>query len=128
MKPTRSHRKHLFSLVLAVAILLTATLSSLGMLSGSHKSAHADGVTITEFPLPTSGSQPYNVASGPDGNIWFTLRYGNSIGRIMPNGTISEFPIPTSNSSPFDITAGPDGNMWFTEYFGNKIGRISPNG
>ena len=27
---------------------------------------------ITEYSVPTGGSQPLGVALGPDGNIWFT--------------------------------------------------------
>ena len=82
---------------------------------------------ITEFPLPTAGSQPRDgIASGADGNIWFTEYAGNRIGRITPGGTITEFAIPSPNSQPIGIAAGPDGNLWFTEQAGNKIGRISP--
>jgi len=81
--------------------------------------------TITEFPLPTPGSQPGVITAGPDGNLWFTEVDGNKIGRITPGGRISEFPLPTPGSQPGAITAGPDGNLWFTEVDGNKIGRIT---
>lgn len=37
---------------------------------------------ITEFPLPTSASEPFGITVGPDGNLWFTEEVGNSIGRI----------------------------------------------
>ena len=84
--------------------------------------------TITEFVVPTAGSDPGGIAAGPDGNLWFTENSGNKIGRITPSGTITEFPVPTSGSSPGWITAGPDGNVWFTENSGNKIGRITPSG
>ncbi|HEY6539886.1 MAG TPA: protein kinase [Ktedonobacteraceae bacterium] len=83
---------------------------------------------VTEFPIPTSVSEPQGITTGPDGNLWFTELYGNKIGRISPGGTITEFPHPEANSSPIGITAGPDGNLWFTEAGGNKIGRISPGG
>ena len=84
--------------------------------------------SISEFPIPTTDAIRLGsgIAAGPDGNLWFTERYGHKIGRITPNGKISEFPIPTSESHPLGITAGPDGNLWFTEENGNKIGRISP--
>ena len=81
--------------------------------------------TITEFPLPTPGSQPGVITAGPDGNLWFTEVDGNKIGRITPGGRISEFPLPTPGSRPGAITAGPDGNLWFTEWATNKIGRIT---
>jgi len=88
--------------------------------------AAAWAATITEFPIPTAGSQPYGITMGPDGNVWFTEEVGNKIGRITPGSvnTIAEFPIP--GFGPQGITAGPDGNLWFTEYFANNIGRITP--
>ena len=88
--------------------------------------------TITEFPLPTTGS-PAAITAGPDGSLWFTEVYSNRIGRITTAGVVTEFPIPTANS--FDggprvggITAGPDGNLWFTNQFNNSIGRITSAG
>jgi streptogramin lyase len=40
--------------------------------------------SITEFPIPTAGSQPAGIAAGPDGNLWFAEQLGNKIGRITP--------------------------------------------
>src|SRR6266571_1823598 len=70
---------------------------------------------ITEYPTPTTPSEPTGVTSGPDGNLWFTEFYGNKIGRITIGGAISEYSIPTTDSHPQDIASGPDGNLWFTE-------------
>jgi len=79
--------------------------------------------------LLTGGSYPTGITSGPDGNLWFTERFGNNIGRITPAGVITEFPIPTGGSEPDGgITSGPDGNLWFTEGTGNRIGRITTAG
>ncbi|HLJ94600.1 MAG TPA: hypothetical protein VKU02_15545 [Gemmataceae bacterium] len=85
---------------------------------------------ITEFPpLPTAGSQPDAVTTGPDGNIWFTeVGRVNRIGRVAPDGTLlGETPL-ANNSLPAAITVGPDGNLWFTEQNANKIGRINTAG
>jgi virginiamycin B lyase len=85
---------------------------------------------ITEFaPLPTAGSQPDAVTTGPDGNIWFTeVGQVNRIGRIAPDGTLlGETPL-AANSLPEGITAGPDGNIWFTEANANKVGRVNTAG
>jgi virginiamycin B lyase len=68
---------------------------------------------------------PYGITAGPDGNLWFTLRLGNTIGRITPAGVSTEFAIPTANSRSEGITAGPDGNVWFAETLASKIGRIT---
>ena len=83
---------------------------------------------ISEFTVTTAVSVPYGMAGGPDGNIWFTERNGNKIGRITPGGTITEFTVSTAGAEIEGITAGPDGNLWFVELTGNKIGRITPSG
>jgi streptogramin lyase len=79
--------------------------------------------TINEYPIPTTNASPYNLAQGPDGNMWFTEQGASQIGEIDPSGTITEYPIPAGDNSnpnetrsfPFGIAQGPDGNMWFTE-------------
>ena len=83
---------------------------------------------VTEYPVPTANSQPYLIAPGPDGALWFTEPAGNKIGRITTSGVIAEYPVPTVGSEPDFIAAGPDGALWFTELAGNKIGRITTSG
>ncbi len=101
-------------------------------------------LVITEFPIPTAGGVPLGIATGSDGNLWFTETNSNKIGRITPAGAVTEFPIstappppppppgvtapPVPSASPRGIAAGPDGNLWFTESDGDKIGRITPAG
>jgi virginiamycin B lyase len=85
--------------------------------------------TITEFLVPTQGSQPAGITVGPDGALWFTESSGVSqIGRIATSGTITEFAVPTRQSAILDITLGPDGALWFTEFEGNRIGRMATDG
>jgi virginiamycin B lyase len=83
------------------------------------------GGIITEFRVQTKNSNPAGITVGPDGNLWFTLRLGNTIGRITPAGVITEFAIPTANSRSEGITAGPDGNVWFAEVLTSQLGRIT---
>jgi streptogramin lyase len=75
--------------------------------------------------LPTSGSQPDGIATGPDGNLWFTELGAHKIGRITPAGAVSEVSLPVG-TSPVDITGAPDGNVWFTlaSVGGGAIGKI----
>src|SRR5206468_2298578 len=82
---------------------------------------------VTEFTVPTAGSDPGDIVAGPDGALWFTEVNGNKIGRNTTAGVITEFPVPTAGSGPSGIAAGPDGAIWFTEPSG-KIGRISLEG
>jgi len=112
-----------------LAALVTAGIACVCLLSLSSATAWAKVGSIKEFPIPTSGSSPFGITAGPDGNLWFTENTGNKIGRITTSGVITEFAVPTSGSSPFGITKGPDGNLWFTEFFGvGKIGRITTAG
>jgi virginiamycin B lyase len=78
-----------------------------------------DGL-ITEFPLPAGSSDPYGIAAGPDGALWFTEPGGAKIGSIPTSATpanpqITEFPISSGPSNLAGITAGPDGALWFLE-------------
>src|SRR5207237_363604 len=89
--------------------------------------------TVTEYPVPTPGSQPVGIAPGPDGNVWLTEAHGNRIGTIDPSGTITEYPIVPApdDTGPLGsraITPGPDGNLWFTVNTTNQIGSITTSG
>jgi len=90
--------------------------------------AHA--VQITEFSTGISaGAEPYGIAAGPDGNVWFTELGANRIGRITPAGAVSEFSAGISAKAGLNgIAAGADGNLWFTEQSLDRIGRITPSG
>lgn len=82
----------------------------------------AQAQVITEFRIPTSGSQPYQIAPGP-GGMWFTEAAANRIGLITPEGQVSEFPV---NRPADSIVAGPDGNLWFTSQ--GFLSRMTPSG
>jgi len=90
--------------------------------------AAADTGSVVEYAVPTTGSQPVSIVTGPDGSLWFTEFAANKIGRLSTNGTFDEFPILTVASQPDELAAGPDGNVWFAETAGNKIGRVTPTG
>ena len=83
---------------------------------------------ITEFST-TTGSPPYQLATGPDGNIWFVD--GGSIGRMTPTGQVTYFQGASDGmggfGNPLDITAGPEGALWFADGV-NRIGKITTTG
>ncbi len=118
--------KVLSTSVLAVVVLFSGFIGLKTLRSSSALSA------ITEYPVPTAKSDPMDITTGPDGNLWFTEFLSGSIGKITPSGTITEYPIPPSPNGgsiwPYGITAGPDGNVWFTEGASSKIGKITPSG
>jgi virginiamycin B lyase len=69
---------------------------------------------------------PRGIVAGPDGALWFTMGYANSIGRITTAGVFTSYYDPASNT-PDEIAAGPDGALWFTNE-GDSIGRITTAG
>ncbi|MGH2541338.1 MAG: virginiamycin B lyase family protein, partial [Ardenticatenaceae bacterium] len=90
-----------------------------------------DPVLIVEYSLPLEVDYPHNIATGSDGNLWFT--YGGGIGRITPQGAVLSYQTRRSQGNG-TITAGPEGdaNVWYTAYDFKDgeaiIGRITPAG
>jgi virginiamycin B lyase len=87
---------------------------------------------ITEFTIPTAGSNASRITAGPDGNLWFTETASDKIGRITPDGVITEFPLNVGQygvaHGPYGITKGPDGALWFTETISGQIASITTDG
>jgi virginiamycin B lyase len=89
--------------------------------------------TLTEFAVPTAGSVPNVIVSGPDPDpaqshsLWFAETGADKIGRITTTGVVTEFSIPSADTQPVGVAAGPDGQVWFAESAaatGNRIGRL----
>jgi len=84
--------------------------------------------SVRVLRLPVPDAEPFDLAAGPDGSMWFTEFRADMIGRISQSGVISQFKVPTPGAEPYQITAGPQGSMWFTEYNTTKVGRVSRSG
>jgi virginiamycin B lyase len=84
--------------------------------------------TFTDYPIPAVNTTPAGLATGSDGNIWFTDSWTNQVFKVTPSGEFTSYAIPTRNSQPGAITAGPDGNIWFIEVYPGKVARITPSG
>jgi streptogramin lyase len=80
---------------------------------------------VVEYTLP-SGSEPYGITAGPDGNLWYTDTGTGKVGKISHSGVTSEY--PAGEHEPEGITSGPDGNLWFVEYGHPNVGRMTPAG
>ena len=112
-------RRLAFSLLLAVASCL------LGALIAAPARAATVG-TVTNYTGPGI-AQPFAIAAGPDGALWFTNQSNNSIGRISTSGAVTNYTDPSISDSE-GIAAGPDGALWFTNAGNSSIGRISTSG
>jgi len=88
--------------------------------------ASSDG-SLSEIPVPTTGSGPWGIALGSE--VWFTEFIAGKIGRYDPvTGLLTEYTIPTHDSGPREITVAGDGTAWFTEFNVGKIGHITQAG
>jgi virginiamycin B lyase len=82
---------------------------------------------FTEFPIPTPGAGPFDVAAAADGTIWFTEFHANQIGRLNPaTGVITETPLGGGPNGPRGIAVATDGKVWFTKRFDNSVGFLDP--
>lgn len=111
-----------------LAVCVGFVIVSLGWTLPAASAATAD---VTEYSDGISGgASPYGIATGPDGNLWFTENTGGRIGRLDPTtGVVTEFSAGISSSPGlWGIAAGPDGNVWFAESQASRIGRITPDG
>jgi uncharacterized protein (TIGR03437 family) len=113
-----SGMRHRLPLLLAIVLAVSTALL-------------AQQRSFTEYFLPSVPGlpvSPLGLATGSDGNVWFT-DYGSSrIGKISTKGEATIFAIPSNPAYPTAITSGPDGNLWFVETLSNKIGRITTAG
>jgi streptogramin lyase len=88
------------------------------------KAPTASGPVITEFPLPT-GSGPWAIVTGPDGNLWFT--HATGVGKITTSGDVTLYTAPGSGQYR-SIAVGPDGNLWFTDIRAPRVLRATTDG
>jgi virginiamycin B lyase len=94
--------------------------------AGSIAIVDAGTGVITEFPVPTPSSLPYDVAFGSDeSTLWFTETGARKIGRITGKGAFKQYTTPYV---PKGLAFGPDGAFWFTEPAGWRIGRMTTSG
>jgi streptogramin lyase len=102
----------------------TATQTNPASTTGGHGTGWNVDITVASNALPNA------IATGADGNLWFTSGQiaspsgANNIFQLTPAGTFTAFPgLP--GGAPDFITAGPDGNIWFTDHLLNAIGRLT---
>ena len=94
---------------------------------------NSDFSMAATFPVPghsfnTGGNFNY-IAFASDGNVWFTDRVNNRVGRITPDGALTFVSIPVDQSFgmvPYSLVSAPDGNLYFLELSRNNLVRIDP--
>ena len=84
---------------------------------------------ILTYPVPTASSNPFGIAAGSDGNLWFTEAGTNAIAAVTAGGSFAgPYTVPTTGADPEAIAAGSNGSLWFTEPDQGKVGEISTTG
>lgn len=99
-----------------------------------------NGTPATETPM----TEPYDVAVGPDGSIYFAQRWPgyNVIRRVDPNGIVSTVagsgpegfsgdggPATQAQLNfPEGIDIGPDGSLYITDLLNYRVRKVDPNG
>lgn len=78
--------------------------------------ATKNGVTDI-FTITNNAAGISTIATGPDGNIWYSLFSGN-IGKMTTSGQTTEYNIgyAANSTSKNPMIAGPDGNLWMIGY------------
>jgi virginiamycin B lyase len=85
--------------------------------------SNADASGGTTYPLPDGLADPYSLAAGPTGSMWFARFFSGTwiskpdsgdVGWIdQASGRTTIFNTG-EDTAPFSLTRGPDNNMWFT--------------
>jgi virginiamycin B lyase len=102
-------------------ISITSTSASVGTLTGT---------TLTTIPtayenMRTGLTNPYSIATGPDGAIWFGAVNGNTVGRLKMDGTYTAY---TVTGQPNWLTSGPDGNMYVGYFSPSTLEKFTMSG
>lgn len=116
-------------------ISATITASMSGVTSASATFAPAPSF-LASYAVPQVSYGPgnvgepgiWNIAKGPDGNMWVIATGYAEVLKVKPDGTMTAYPLSDPSGSPQGIAAGSDGNLWFSETGDGAIGKITTAG
>ena len=111
---------------LAIASALTLIASALGVTALSAGATDLVTPSITQFPLPTGDQGPGAIATGADGNLWFTQSGTSVLGIATVGGRITAGPALRGRAQDLALDSG--GNLWATEESAGYIARIPSSG
>lgn len=80
--------------------------------------ASAEPVVNGTFDLPGT---PQRLATGPDNNVWVTIKQGGDVAQVTPTGTVTPLELGANAGDVtglVGITSAPDGNLYA---IGNKV-------
>jgi virginiamycin B lyase len=131
-RPAAAAGRRRVVVLISVIVIVVLVVGSVGLFVNNLASGRlTSGIfkpSISTFPSKVF--KPTSMASGTDGNLWFTSTDDDAIGKITQSGSVTKLNL--SKMSSHSITAGRDGNMWFIagprDLTGFQIGRVTPRG
>lgn len=107
---------------------ITMTLAASLAIAATPALGAVGDVTVINPAVTGPALRIDSMATGPSGNLWFTLSDSLSIGRMNPQTRAStQFDLLQDQCAPQSIALGPDGAMWFGCGDG-RVGRITTAG
>jgi virginiamycin B lyase len=82
---------------------------------------------FVEYQMLGASDIPTTVAVAPDGTVWFTIEFSDTIG-VLRNGKIEKLPKGRLNVEPMGLAVAPDGAAWYTDSPARAVSRMTPNG
>ncbi len=95
--------------------------------TGSAGAAGSEG-SVTEWTLPFSGSQPFQIAASGTSVFYLDTGFEQMLGRLdTENDTVTEWPLSDPATSPGDVQVRPsDGAVFFTNATVGELGQFDP--
>lgn len=126
---------------MAPTTLLTLALLLPALTAATTNQLPVPPSAFTSFTLPTFGSGPCDVSTGPDNNLWIQEFFSDKIARFNPHThefteydipftvpALSNFTLPLPGDTKFELLAcairtGYDGHMYFSNGAHNQLVR-----
>ena len=84
---------------------------------------------IEEIPMPDArADDPHTLVMSKSGkHFWFTLQWGNFVGRLtIASRKVDLIPVTSGNARPYGITVAPDGTPWIALLGTDKLASVDP--
>jgi virginiamycin B lyase len=78
---------------------------------------------IKAFDLPKPAAAPSDIATGPDGSVWFIQLRENRIGRLK-NDVFDDYAVPGNNPMLTGLAVAGDGAVWFGMLRSAALGQL----
>ena len=83
---------------------------------------------IEQFPMPDADARdPHTLVFNRDGDIWFTVQSGNSVGRLeVDSGRVDLVRMTRTGSRPYGIALDSNDRPWVVLFGTNRLATVDP--